>query len=369
MRRVLRHAVLAVTAGLTLLGGVGIGMAQPQTEDPGEVEMPGILTAVATCDFGKAAITVWIDDNSNDPIEVRLDQLRPDTATQTKNTVFDDERGVHKVVFEPVAIGDYNVHVADRDGPQDDVTVVVKDCKELEPTDDPLTVEVECKAGWGIATFQVANPKTDEVVRYTLTVSSAEELEIELSEGLFLRVTLNALDDGAYTAELVGEGVDTITKRFTVKCAAGNAPKLEVTPTCTGTTGQVAVGVHNPNRGVVNYTVVLRDMTKKVSVAGGESGSVSFPGVPNGDHPLRVIGSDQTEAASVAKVNCGGQTTTTTPTSPTTTTTTPAPQGRTGGGLANTGASVGGLIGLGGLVLALGCALLIVGRRRRAHQD
>jgi LPXTG-motif cell wall-anchored protein len=361
MRDLLRQAVLAVTVGITMLGGAGFALADP----PDEVEMPGILTAVATCDFGKASVTVWIDDNSNDPIEVRLDRLHPDTATQTKSTEFDEDRGLHKVVFEPVAVGDYNVHVDGRDSVADDLAVVVKDCGDLKPKDGPLTIEVECKAGWGIATFEVANPDTDEVVRYTLAVD-VTDVNIELSKGLFLRVTLNALDDGTYTAELSGEV--EVSKDFVVKCAAGNAPKLGVTAEeCGGTAAAVGVAVHNPNRATVDYRVTLKDVTKSVSVPGGESGTVTFPGVPAGEYPVRVLGSDQSESASVAKVDCGQPSTQ--PSNPTTTTTTPAPQGRSDGGLANTGASVGGLAGVGGLVLLLGAALLIVGRRRRAHQD
>jgi LPXTG-motif cell wall-anchored protein len=360
MRDLLRHAVLAVTVGITMLGGAGLAFADP----PDEVEMPGILTAVATCDFGKASVTVWIDDNTNDPIEVRLDRLHPDTATQTKNTEFDEDRDLHKVVFEPVAIGDYNVHIDGRDSVADDLTVLVKDCKDVKPKDDPLTIEVECKAGWGIATFQVANPDTDKVVQYTLAVD-VTEANIELSKGLFLRVTLNALDDGTYTAELTGDV--EVSKDFVVKCAAGNAPKLDVTTeACGGTSAQVGVAVRNPNRATVDYRVTLNEVTKTVSVPGGQSGTVTFPGVAAGEYPVRVTGAG-TESASVATVECGQPSTQ--PSTPTTTTTTPAPQGRSDSGLANTGASVGGLAGVGGLVLLLGTALLIVGRRRKAHQD
>jgi LPXTG-motif cell wall-anchored protein len=362
MRDLLRQAVLAIMVGLTMLAGAGVGLADP----PAEVEMPGILTAVATCDFGKASVTVWIDDNRDDPIAVRLDRLHPDTATRTRNTELDEDRGLHKVVFEPVTIGDYNVHIDGRDGVADDLTVVVKDCKDVKPRDDPLTIEVECKAGWGIATFQVANPDTDKVVQYTLAVDVISEENIELSKGLFLRVTLNALDDGTYTAELTGD-VEA-SKDFVVKCAAGNAPKLDVsTEACGGASAQVGVAVRNPNRATVDYRVTLKDVTKTVSVPGGQRGTVTFPGVPAGEYPVRATGADQTESASVARVECQSSTAPSSPT--TTTTTTPAPQGRSGSGLANTGASVAGLVGIGGLVLLLGAALLIVGRRRRAHQD
>jgi hypothetical protein len=373
MRRLLRHAVLAVTAGLTMLGGAGLAPAvQPQDPD---VEMPGILTAFTTCDGAdKASVTVWIDDNSNDPIDVRLDRLHPNTATQTTKTSFDDERGMHKAVFATVAVGDYNVHIDGRDGLADDLPVVVKECKNLGSSEDPLTIAVECKAGWGIATFRVANPATDKVVEYTLAVDFLDAANIELTKGLFLNVTLNALDDGTHVAELTGDV--EVRKEFDVKCIEGNAPRLDVTTqACAGTSAPVAVEVTNPNRKPVDYRVTLKGVTKTLSLSGGQSGTASFPGIGTGEYPVRVTGSDQTESASVAKVECGQPSSTTpspptsTPTSSPTVTTTPVPQGSNGGGLATTGASVGGLVGLGGLGLVLGVALLILGRRRRAHQD
>jgi hypothetical protein len=101
----------------------------------------------------------------------------------------------------------------------------------------------------------------------------------------------------------------------------------------------------------------------------------TFAGVAGGDHQVKVAGSDRTRVTGTATVNCAGTTTTATTTgttgttgAPTTSTSTPVAQGRSGGGLALTGAVVGGLVGLGALALGLGGVLLIIGRRRARQQ-
>jgi hypothetical protein len=105
-------------------------------------------------------------------------------------------------------------------------------------------------------------------------------------------------------------------------------------------------------------------------VAGGVRGTVTFPGIPNGENPVQVTGGN-TEATGKATGKCGTETTTTTPPTTTaatsTTTAAPAPQGRSGG-LASTGVMVGALVGLGALALLLGVALRLMGRWR-ARRD
>jgi hypothetical protein len=354
----IRRLLVTAGIGLTLLGG-GVNAAADPGDD--EVPEPGLVNAMASCEHGTAAITVWVDDNRDAPLPVRLDRVRPDVASLTKDTVLDEERGMHKVVFEPVPIGEYNVHV-ERGGkiPADDVPAVVKPCSDLKPTDEPLRVEVDCQAGWGLATFIVANPRTEGVAAYSLTNTNFGAHEIQLSEGLFLRITENEFDDGTYQAHLTGDGDSGVhvTKEFTVSCKAGNVPKLEVTAACTDSNGSVTVSLKNSNRAPVGYEVSLKDSTKALTVKGGEKGTVTFSGIANGEQTVRVVGNDKTQADGVVKVDCAGPPTTTT------TTETPVPQGRSDSGLANTGAEVGWLFWLGGLAVAIGGALIMIGWRR-----
>ncbi len=358
-----RRLLLAPVIGLLMLATTGVGSADP--DDPPEVEMPEIVTAVATCDKTDSTIQVWIDEED---LAVRLDRLRPGTGTWTKKAVQDpDTPDMFLAEFKGVTAGEYNVHIDGRNGVQDDMLVVVKPCGDLKPTDEVLQIQVDCKAGWGIVTIQVANPDTKEVVSYTLAADVNAEIEgIDLDQGESQRVILNAWDDSQagddYVVTLTRADGTKITKNFTVKCASGNAPKLETKVACEGTTGGTDVSVLNPNRAETTYTVTLKGQTKTVKVAGGEKGTVNFPGIPAGEHPVKVTGGG-TEANTVAKVSC--ETTTSTPTSQPTSST-PAPQGRSDSGLANTGASVGGLLAIGGLVIIFGVALLVIERRRRA---
>jgi hypothetical protein len=381
VRRLLHSLVLAATLGVTVLAGAAAGNAQPPDDDGGVEQPRPLLEAAASCHDGSADVKVFVDDDRDAPFTVLLVATHG-SFSQTRNTTLDEEHLVHVVTFPGVPVGEYVVGVAGENGPEDGIPVQVRDCSDIDPGDGPLKVGVECKAGWGIVTFQVADPKTGKEISYTLSVGAVPQFDIELSPGLFIRITQNGYEDGKYTARLTGDGVN-VSKPFEVHCESGNAPKLDIaTAACAGTTTQVSVGVSNQNRTPVDYTVTLRDVSRTVTVGAGERGVVTFPGVPNGDHAVQVVGKDDTSAAGVVTVDCGGTTTTTTTTAtsttttttttttvPPTTTTTPAPQGRSGGGLASTGAAVGGLVGLGALTLVLGGLLLVLARRRRARRD
>jgi LPXTG-motif cell wall-anchored protein len=368
------HIVLAAVAGLCLFGA-GAANAQPDEDDP--IPRLDLLIAEATCDDqGTARVTVWVDDARDAPLEVRLDGLGPEPTSRTGQTTLDEERGMHVVTFQPVAAGDYNVH-ADRapDQPAADLPVTVEPCSKLEPSDDPFRVEVECRNGWGVVTFIVANQGTGEVAEYSIQLDDLPEPShvVALSGGMFLRVAETPYEDKDYTAQLTGNGVD-ITEEFTVACEFGNPPTIDVSYTCAGGTAQVAVGVLNPNRGLVEYDVVLSrtGVSKQISVAGGQRGVVTFPNVEPGREFVTVT-EENAQASTIVRFECGVTTTTPTTTSSsgaavttTTVSSPPAPQARSGGDLPSTGAAVGGLVGLAGLALALGGALLLIGRRRRA---
>jgi hypothetical protein len=382
VRRALRRFVLAGTVGLMAIGGVATGYAgadptpPPEIEEPEEVEQPRpLLGAAASChEDGSADVKVIVYEDRDEPFDVRLASLTG-TFTANRDTELDTEHFVHVTVFGDVPVGEYAVAVVGdgSEGPADGVRVVVKPCDEPGSGEDLLTIEVECQAGWGIVTFQVINPTTGETTSYTLTIDGIPAYEIELDNGLFLRVTENGYDDGTHTAKLSGDGIVEVEEDFTVACASGNAPRLQVTVACVDNRGKVDVEVRNPNRTPVDYTVAIKDLTEPVRVSGGERGTVTVADLPDGDHPVRVTGSDQTEAVSVAAIDCDQTTMTTTTTATTTrtpettTTTTPAPQGRPGGDLARTGSAVGQMIGVGALAMLLGGALLVIGRRRRAR--
>jgi len=346
-----RRLLIAAGIGLAMLGGPSLAMADP--EDPVEAPQPGQVTAAATCAAGKATITVTLDFEEA-PLKVRLDRVSPDQASLTKTTEPDaDDELVQRAVFEAVPAGEYTVHV-ERARP-DDVPVVVKPCGNPQPADEPLKVRVECQAGWGLVTFTMTNPNTRDVIEYSLTTGYITPRKVEVAAGEFLDITENGIEDRTYIAGLTVDGKALAKVKYTVACREGNPARVSVATTCPGT---VTVDVLNPNRVPVNYEVSVKDVIKKVTVNGGEKGTVAFSGIAGGEHTVLVKGDDKTQASRDAKLDCG---------SPTSTTTTPpVPQGGTAPPLANTGVPAGGLVGIGALVLALGGVLLMIARRR-AH--
>lgn len=347
-----RRLLVTAGIGLALIAGAGRAAA-----DPGEGEeapQPGPVRAAATCEHGTANITVTLDYEDR-PLQVQLDRVSPDQASLTKTTAPDEhDSEVQRVVFEPVPAGEYTVRV-DRN-PPDLMPVMVKPCGDPQPTDDLLKVNVECQAGWGVVTFTVTNPTTKDVVEYTLTTGYVTARKVPVQPDQFLEISENGIDDRTYTARLTGQGIN-VTKEYTVSCFEGNAPRLAATATCPGS---VSVDVLNPNRVTVEYKVSVKDVTKKLTLKGGEKGKVSFTGIADGERPVLVKGKDNTQAEATVKLDCGQHTTT----NPPSTTETPVPQGRSDSGLANTGASVGWLGGLGSVAVIFGGALFMIGRRR-----
>ncbi|HEU5471137.1 MAG TPA: hypothetical protein VFV67_10825 [Actinophytocola sp.] len=373
-RRLLRTLVPTLLTALCLAGGALAGHAQD--EDPPQVEPPVLAEAAADCHDGTARVKVWVDD-APEPWNVSLAALSGDFVREL-TSVLDEDKGMYVAVFDDVPVGEYAVAIVGADRPSDGLRVVVRACTDPGPGQGALDVAVECRGGWGIATFQVTNPETGTRSSFTLAIRAPEDYRIPtLDPGLFVRITQNLFDDGSYVARLEDEnGREVARKDFTVACAEGNAPALEVTSTCEGATARVIVGVSNPNRIQIAYTVRLKDQTQTVTVGGGQRGTVTFPKIADGRYLIKVTGGD-TRADAPLTVDCVRETTTTPPTTTTVpvsttppgTTTAPPPQGSSGGGLASTGAAVGGLVGLGALVLGLGGALLVIARRRRAHQD
>jgi hypothetical protein len=381
-------AVLTPTVGL----GAGIGSAAPADPEPVDQPRP-LLAATASChstaDGVPAEVRVVVYEDRTQPYVLHLTGVTG-AFGDTRSTTFDDKHFVQVATFTGLAAGEYAVAVdepAHEVSPADNVHVKVRECADLKPTDDPLGIEVECKAGWGVVTFQVANPKSGKPAVYTLTVDPPLTAHlVSAQSGAFVRITENGYDDKTHVAKLTGSGLD-ITRRFEVTCQRGNPAKVDVTPSCDAGKSRLSVGVMNPNGLPVDYTIGVKGQAKTVSlgsVGGGVRAVAIFDGVPSGAQEVTVTGSDRTAAAGTATVDCGTTTTTTTTTITATTTTTtsggpptsgpatsttvaPAPQGRSGG-LASTGAAVIGLAALGLLAVGLGAVVLIFSRRRARQQ-
>ncbi|MGQ0837675.1 hypothetical protein [Actinokineospora sp.] len=280
-------------------------VAQPEPADPVEVPQPTITSAIAVCDGGKSGVEVIIEDRL-EPYKVIL----KGSDLPARETEFDEDHAVHRTVFSPVPVGEYTVEIEGADSAADGVPVVVKPCADLDPGKGELDIEVQCKAGWGLVTFVVANPGSDEVRTFALEIHGSPAYEsIELAPGLFLRIHENLFDDGGYQAVLTGDGLaEPLVREFAVKCAAENAPGLGTYAQCDDkddvtTPAVVWVEIANPNRAAVDYTVKAGKANKTVNVAGGGNGSVDLGGFPAGDYPVTVLGSDGTETVTGVAVD------------------------------------------------------------------
>lgn len=177
-------------------------------------------------------------------------------------------------------------------------------------------------------------------------------------------------------------GVHSWAHTFTVPedCGGGQVTPLSPTIVVTSsacvaalaTTGSLTVAVTNPNAVPVQYTISLGLQTNKtITVAGGETASVTFGGLTAGSYAVFVTGSDDTAAR-------GSATITTCETTPVTPPTEPGSGGHilgtstvrtTGGELVNTGMST-----LVPTMIAFSLSLSAVGvafgsRTRRAFES
>ncbi|SDJ46854.1 LPXTG-motif cell wall anchor domain-containing protein [Actinokineospora alba] len=313
------RVVLAAAVGLTMALTASPAMAQeqpapPVAEEPTEAEPPRpLLSAVAFCAEKVANLDVYVLDTREEPYSITLQGVGVN-YNETKPTALHAVKDQHHVLFEGLAPGQYTVR-AGGNQPSDDVDVMVKDCAEVEPAKGELSVEVECKAGWGIVTFVVANPTSGKTEQYTLSTSeygiSYETLT--LPDGMFLRITENGFDDGEYFATLSGPNLkDPITKEFTIACAAENAPKLSAFANCDGkddlnSPAPLYVDVTNPNRTAVDYTIKVGGAERVVKVGPGANGFVELDTLPAGVHRVTVSGSDGTVTKTeVAVDDCSG---------------------------------------------------------------
>lgn len=287
----------------------------PVVEEPTEVERPEVLLlAVASCADGVGAVDVRVRDDRDKPYSITLTHADGARFGDPQDTVL-TEHDDHLTTFRNVPPGQYTVRPAEGTQPSNGVDVVVKPCKDIEPDGEQLSVEVECKAGWGIVTFTVTNPTSGEAKSYFLeTGDLSTAFEIELGEGEFLRISDNGYDDGKFSVTLTGDSIKPITKDFTVACAAENAPKVDVAANCDSrgkedvtTPAPLYVDLTNPNRATVEYKVKVGGDERVVNLAGGESAFLEFDPLTPGFHTVTVYGSDGTVTETkVAVDDCTG---------------------------------------------------------------
>ncbi|MDQ3402955.1 MAG: LPXTG cell wall anchor domain-containing protein [Actinomycetota bacterium] len=306
MRTTVTRVVLAAVVGLAMTAPAAPAFAQepadpPVASAPADVPFPNpIITAIAVCSDGDSRVDVALEDRRK-PYEVTLRSPSSGFSLE-RTTTFDDSRYLHLASFEPVPTGSYEVVVKGADRPSDGVTVEVPTCAELDPDKGELSVTVECKAGWGIATFEVANPSTGDVRNYELSLygGSGEPYLIELAPGVFLRIVENLFDDGKYEATLSGDGFDKpLVKEFIVACEKDNEPRLNALAQCDtkddiNSRAPVMIDLHNPNRAAVDYTIAVAGQKRTVNVGGGSDAFVEMDPVAGGDYKVTVTGSDGT---------------------------------------------------------------------------
>ncbi|MBC6450443.1 hypothetical protein [Actinokineospora xionganensis] len=287
----------------------------PVVEEPTEVERPEpLISAVASCAEKVASLDVYVLDSREDPYSITLQGVGFN-FNKSQPTVYLPDKDQHHTLFANLAPGQYTVRAGGHQ-PSDDVDVIVKECAEADPAKGELSIEVECKAGWGIVTFVITSPATGKTMQYTLSTSEypgAKYETLTLPDGMFLRITENGFEDGKYFATLSGPTLkEPITEKFTVACAADNAPKLSAFANCDGkdditSPAPLYVDVTNPNRATIDYTIKVGGAERVLKVGGGANGFVEMDTLPAGVHRVTVSGSDGTVTKTeVAVDDCSG---------------------------------------------------------------
>ena len=187
----------------------------------------------------------------------------------------------------------------------------------------------------GVVTVTVTNTDdaTDQSVTYTVKVGDVSKT-ITLPDGQSGSVQFTGLAPGDYSWSVTGPDGTKVSDTVKVK-ACDVPPPTPANPTVSAAakacvnkgeaTGVVTVTVTNTDDATndeVTYDVTLNGVTKQVTIADGQSGSVEFTGLGVGSYPVTVKGDDKTTASTSAKVEECTVTSTPTPT-PTVTPTVP----------------------------------------------
>lgn len=247
------------------------------------------------------------------------------------------------------------------------------------PAEDPkpvpakLNVGSGCDKGTGFVEANVTNPNdTEGEFTVSLLPASGSPLQtktVKIAAGESATVDFGDVAGGEFTVRAKLAGTDLVSdETITVDRCKEVGPvddPLQVFVRCQDGEGVVTIRVFNTKGDSRTFTVSIDDLELpgEIELGKGEYAVVvdEVP-APDGTFVVKVKaeGIDHAETVTVA---CAPATTppTTTP---------PAPQPRPapatgGGGLASTGAAVGGIVLLGLLAFGLGAGLLIMSRRRR----
>jgi hypothetical protein len=320
-----RVVLASLTSFALLTGAAGVAAAQenaatltneaaPAPADDNEAPplVESDLTVAAECQRGEQEVPSIAGDGTGEVGVFLRTPQRGDAEFTAKvgdldaqSMVFNGDLGGYVAVFRGVAHGVYSVLVTGTDGTSLISEADLEGCSDEVPPADKLDVWVKCvDGGTGQITIQVYNPSTKRSRHVTIQVNDQDlppYEDVPLSPESVARITEMA-SDGTYKITLLKRGKEIDSKTVTVACTS----------------------------------------TTETSSTTTESSTTE---------------SSTTESS------------TTTESSSTETTTTPPAQGGTvpsgGGGLATTGAAVGGLAVLGALAVLLGAALVLTGRRRR----
>lgn len=234
-----------------------------------------------------------------------------------------------------------------------------------------------CEGGVGFVDVVITNPN-DTAVTYGVSLSKAgasvADKTVTVAAGATETVTFEKVAAGDYDVPIrSGSQVVTTSATSVDRCGEISEPvddPLQVFVRCENGAGLVTIRVFNTEGEPKTFTVSIEDLDLPgdIELGSGEyTVVVDEAPAPDGSYAVRVV-AEGIDHAETVKVACAPA-----PSNPpATSTTTPVPQPRPAandGGLASTGAAVGGMALLAGLALALGGGLVIAARRRRTAQS
>ncbi|HEY0640349.1 MAG TPA: hypothetical protein VGD67_22190 [Pseudonocardiaceae bacterium] len=253
------------------------------------------------------------------------------------------------------------------------------------PDDEPsgerplVSVVADCHNGYKSLGVWVDGP---EGVTYDVTLQREGDdapfgvQGTEESGGLQLALFVNP-PVGEYTVTVVGSDGSTGGSVAAVESCSTLEPgaeQLTVRVECIDGSGTVFIRVANPGTGDVRtFALDIDDVEvwDGLRLSGGYFVDIVEQAFADGTYTVVLRQGEKEIDSAEFTVACAPPTTEPTTTQPVTTTT-PAPQGGgtpPSGGLASTGAAVGGIAVLGLVALAIGAALVLIGRRRTAGTD
>lgn len=262
-----------------------------------------------------------------------------------------------------------------------------QDKKTVEPLKPEVVVETGCyepdqgNNAAGFVDVKVTNPN-DTTVTYKVILKTSPERdkELVLPAGANKTASFGTVPGGQFDIVVTGSnGTSASSEARLDRCDEITTPvndELQVFVRCVDGHGVMTIYLFNLGEVTKTLTVSIDDLElgEPVELEGGTYlVYLDEAPTPDGQYVVRVKGKgvDTQETVTVACEPPPSTPSTTVPSTPPLTTVPPAPQGSAAppGGLAFTGAAVGGVAALGVIVLALGATLVLIGRRRRPSTD